>query len=56
LTFARILYSEVVPLGKTLGAVVIFEIKIVFKLTDLHSFSKVSTLEAGLKNKGLICW
>ena len=55
LIFARVLYSEVEPLGETLGAVVVFDIQVVFEWSDLTCFTQITAFEPGLKNERFIC-
>lgn len=55
LILTRVLYSKVKPLGETLRAVVIFEIQIIFKWSDLYTFTQIATLEPRLKHERLIC-
>ena len=54
LVLPRVLYSEVEPLGEALRAVVIFEIQIVLKWSDLDAFPQIATLEARFKDERLV--
>lgn len=52
--FPRIFYFEIVPLGVSLGAIVILEVEVVLVVADFDCFSQISRLETTLKEKGLV--
>ena len=52
--FPRIFYFEVVPLGVSLGAIVILEVEVVLVVADFDCFSQISRLETTLKEEGLV--
>lgn len=56
LIFPCVLNSKVIPLAKTLGAIIIFDVHLIFEWSYFHDFSKITTLKPWLKDEGLIYW
>ena len=52
--FSRVLDTKKVPLGEAICIVVVFKVKVVLRVTDFDSLSKVSTLKPTLKNQSLV--
>ena len=52
--FSRVLDTKKVPLGEAICAVVVFEVEVVFRVADLDCLAEIATLEATLKNQGLV--
>lgn len=54
LIFLCILNSEKVPLGETVGAVVVLEVKVVLRIRNLHGLLQIGTFKATLKDERLV--
>ena len=52
--FSCVFDLEEIPLGETIGPVIVLQVEIILAVSDLHGFSEISALEAALEQQRLI--